>query len=59
MTKVRDLKVGDLIRADWLGSDWHKVINVGPDWSGSGRIYLAIEGYGSNTFYPDVEVERK
>ncbi len=59
MAKVRDLKVGDLIGASWLGSGWHKVLDVGTDWSGSGKVYLAIEGYGSIAISADEEVERK
>lgn len=58
MVKVSDLRVGDFIRADWLGDGWHKVLNVGKDWSGSGKIYLAIEGYGSITIAAGETVER-
>lgn len=59
MTRVGDLRIGDFIRASWLGEGWHKVLDVGSDWSGSGKAYLAIEGFGSLTIGKDEYVERR
>lgn len=59
MVHVSELRVGDYIKADWLGSGWYKVLDVGRGYSGSGKVYLAIEGYGSIQLNADESVERQ
>lgn len=59
MVKVSDLCVGDYIKASWLGAGWHKVLDVGRDYSDSGKAYLAIEGFGSLTISLNEYVERQ
>lgn len=57
--KVKDLRVGDRIKAFFLNDDqWHFVRNIGPGLSAS-KIYLAVEGYGKIQLDKDTEVEKQ
>ena len=38
MVRVSELRVGDYIRASWLGSGWHKVLEVGTSYSDSSKV---------------------
>ena len=59
MVRVSELRVGDYIRASWLGSGWHKVLEVGTSDSDSSNVYLAVEGFRGVEISADETVERQ
>lgn len=59
IVKVRDLKVKDVIKADFLtDGKWHFVWQVEHQ-KEEHKVYLAIEEYGKVNLPEDCEVERK
>lgn len=59
MVKVRDLRVGDLIKASWLGSGWHEVFLIEECGFDSRKMHMNIEGFKACDIYKDELVERK
>ena len=59
MVRVSELRVGDYISASWLGSCWHKVLEVGTSYSDSSKVYLAVEGFRGVEISADETVERQ
>lgn len=59
MVKVRDLCVGDLIKASWLGSGWHEVFLIEECGFDSRKMHMNIEGFKACDIYKDEMVERK
>lgn len=57
--KVRDLRVGDQIKASWLGSGWHEVLLIEECGFDSRKMHMNIERYKACDIYKDEEVERK
>lgn len=57
--KVKNLKVGDLIQASWLGSGWHKVFLIEECGRDSRKMHMNIEGFKACDIYKDEEVECK
>ncbi len=57
--KIADLRVGDLIKASWLGSGWHEVYLIEECGTDSRKMHLNIEGFKAVDVYKDAEVERK
>ena len=58
MVRVSEWRVGDYIRASWLGSGWHKVLEVGTSYSDSSKVY-AVEGFRGVEISADETVERQ
>lgn len=57
--KVRDLREGDIIKANWLGSGWHEVYLIEECGFDSHKMHMNIEGFKTCDIYKDEEVERK
>lgn len=54
---VKDLKVGDLIKASFLNDNqWHEVLAIKIQSNG---VYLAVEGFKGEIFSADREVEKQ
>lgn len=59
IVKVKNLKVGDLIQASWLGRGWHEVFLIEECGFDSRKMHMNIEGFKACDIYKDEEVERK
>lgn len=59
MTRVEDLRTGDVIKASWLGSGWHKVYSIEECGFDKNKMHLNIEGFGNVDVYKSERVERK
>ncbi len=59
LVKVKDLRVGDLIMASWLGSGWHTIFLIEECGCDSRKMHMNIEGYGACDIYKNEEVEVK
>lgn len=59
--RASELEPGDMIRFPDESKGWSMVLEVGEDYSpqNSGKIYVAIKGYGHVLWYPNKEVEVK
>lgn len=57
--KAAELEPGDMIRYPVDSNNWARVLEVGEDYSpkNTGRIYVAIKGYGHVFWSPNKEVE--
>ena len=51
--KVRDLRVGDMIKASWLGSGWHEVYLIEECGFDSRKMHMNIEGFKACDIYKD------
>lgn len=54
-----ELEPGDMIRFPDESKGWSMVLEVGEDYGNSGKVYVAIKGYGHVLWYPNKEVEVK
>lgn len=59
--EAKDIEKGDYIRVPgYYNKTWHKVLDIGNDWSGNeNRVYIAIEGYGSERYDKNLKIEKK
>lgn len=56
--KVTEIREGDYIKADWLGSGWHKVYLAEKSYY-PGKVHFNIEGFGNVDIYENETVEKQ
>ncbi len=59
VVKVETLRVGDVIKASWLGNGWHRIFSITECGFDSRKMHMTIEGYTACDIYKDTEVELK